>query len=573
MRHFLNDIEIAPRNLTDIGIISDFTERPDVLSLNVDRLILPREAKEIIRQHILTQGVFEGIPYRVEMNSGTTLQYYVDLTEETVFRDYEIEVKIKRRYAKDNFFDKADGTSWEYMKSKGFNFPLIQVPYVIIPPNVAEQALILSITTWSMIQATRQAIKDAAEAVADLVNALTPNVGVGVTYDIGDVIWVALKAVIAVAYAVAMLAATIKLAQQLFEILFPKIRYYKACQVRYLLESGATFLGYSFQSTLLSGENLNYTILPVPLTKSKKSIFEFLYNDLDFSFTKGYPTAQDSTPTIGSLFRAMEDMFNAKTKVVNNVVQFERRDYWANVTPNAILPALKIQDKRQDEYTLNVQDVWKRYYISYVPDFSDIHSIDFFDPTDAEYSTEPTSVVNSDLVTIKGLNEVRLPFALGTRKTKLTFAENYAKLFLFSVIDELTGLFGGGTNFVGSINDRKGVLKISQQFYSTTKMLYTVAGKQPENYVDFVSAKTLWNKFHFINQIQLNDYKIRNEVRTQISYADFVNLLNNNFAEIDGKICEILRIEYIDEKSFALISYKEPFDYADGKVFTLVINE
>lgn len=573
MRHFLNDIEIAPRNLPEIGLVSDFTDRPNELSLNIDKVILPREARDIIRQHIQSQGVFEGVPYRIETNEGISLQYYVDLTEESIFRDYEIEVKIKRRYAKDNFFDRADGTSWEYMAAKGHTFQFISVPYLIIPPNVAEQTLILSITTWSMIQATKQAIKDAANAVADLVNALTPNVGVGVTYDIGDTIAVALKAVAAVAYAVALLAATIKLAQQLFEILFPNVRYYSASRVRALMEAGANFLGYSFQSNLLSGSNANFTILPVPLIKEKKSIFENLYNDLDFSFTKGYPTSQDTTPTVGSLFREMEKMFNARTKVVNNVVQFERRDYWQNVTPNAILPALAIQDERQDEYTLNTQDAWKRYYLTYVTDYTDIHSVDFFDPTDAEYSTEPTNVINPDLVMIKGLNEVRIPFALGTRKTKLTFVENYAKLFLFGVIDGLTGLFGGGTNFVGSINNRVGVLKISQQFYSTTKMLYTIAGKQPPNYTDFVSAKALWNNFHFINQIQLNDYKIRNDVRTRISYSDFVNLLNNNFANIDGRVCEILRIEWIDEKSYALISYKEPFDYADGKVFTLTINE
>ena len=101
MRHFLNDIEIAPRNLLDIGVVSDFTNRPDELSLNVDKLILPREALEIIQNHLQTQGVFEGIPYRVEMAQGIVLQYYVDLTENAIFRDFEIEVTIKRLIAKD----------------------------------------------------------------------------------------------------------------------------------------------------------------------------------------------------------------------------------------------------------------------------------------------------------------------------------------------------------------------------------------------------------------------------------------------------------------------------------------
>ena len=568
MRHFLNEVEIAPRNLPDIGFISDFTDRPTELSLNVDKLILPREALSLIQSHIQTQGVFEGIPYRVE--SGTiSIDYYVDLTENAVFRDHEIEVKIKRRYAKDNFFDRADGTSFELMAKKGVSFNFIDVPYLIIKDNQVELGISLALSTYVMTKELIQAVKDTAEAIADLINAFTPTSGGA--FDLGDIIALGLKAVAQLAYTAAVLIALIKLAQQLKELIFPKIRYYKACKVRELMSKGAQYLGYSFQSTLLDAVP-GFTLLPVPLTKAKRSIFEYIQNDLNFSFTKGYPTAQDSTPTIGQLFREMENIFNARTKVVNGVVQFERRDYWQNVTPNSIIPALAIQDARQDEYTLNTEDIWKRYYIAYRVDYSDTHTVDFFDPTDAEYSAEPNNVLNADLVNIKGLASVDIPFALGTRKENLTWVEQYVK-FIFASIDELTSIFGGGTNLVGQIDARKGVLKLSQQFYSTSKLLYLVNDKQPANYIDYIGAKALWEKYHYINQIQLYDYKIRNEVRTRISYSDFVNLLNNNFADINGSICEILRIEYLDEKSFAQISYKEPFNYADGKVSTLVINE
>ena len=572
MRHFLNDVEISPRNIEEIGVISDFTDRPDTLELNTDSVILPREGRDIILQHIYTQGVFEGIPYRIEMEPGIVLQYYVDLTEDTTYRSHEIEVKIKRRNALDNFFDKANGTSFELMAKQGVIFPTIDVPYQIQVENQAEQALILGISLYAMIQGTQQAIADAAEAVADLINALTPNVGTGVTYDVGDIIAVGLKAVIKIAYAVAMLAATINLAQQLIDVIFPPVRYYKACTVRALMEWGCEYLGFNFSSTILNNPFSGYTILPVPLIKAKKSIFDNQYTDLQFSFTKGYPTAQDSTPTLGQLFTEMEKMFNARTKVVNGTVYFERRDYWQNLANNTIIPALKLQDKRQDEYTLNTLDVWKRYYISYTPDYSDTCCIDFFDPTDAEYSTEPANVINADLVSIKGLNEVRLPFALGVRKTKLTLGEKYLK-FLLASIDELTGLFGGGTSFASQISGRIGILTISSQFYSVSKMLYLQYAKQPLNYQDFVSARALWNKYHYINQIQLNDYKIRTDVRTRISKQDFLNLLDNNFIDLNGLIVEVLRVEYVDISNYAIISYREPFDYANGKVTTLTINE
>jgi hypothetical protein len=570
MRHYLNDIEIAPRNLLDIGVISDFTDRPSELELNIDKLVLPREALSIIQGHIQSQGVFEGIPYRVEMSNGISLNYYVDLTEEAIFRSFEIEVKIKRRNAKDSFFDRASGTSFELMVKKGVQFQFIDVPYVLVRDNQAEVGLTLAISLYVMTKELISAIKDLAIAIADFINAFTPNAGAP-SFDTGDIIALSLKALAQFAYTAAILVALIKLAQQLFDILFPKLRYYKACKVKELLSKGCQYLGYSFQSTLLDGIS-GLTILPIPIVKEKRSIFDYLENDLNFSFTKGYPGAQDSTPMLADLLTAMENQFNARTKVINGVVQLERRDYWQNFSTAQILPALVIQDERQDEYTLNTSEVWKRYYIHYQVDYADLHTLDFYDPTDAEYSTEPTNVINPDLVSIKGLNDVNIPFALGTRKEKLTWVESYAK-FIFASIDEITDVFGGGTNLTGSITNRIGVLKLSQQFYGTTKLLYLIGQKQPANYIDFLAAKELWNKYHYINQIQLNDFQIRNDVQTTISTVDFVTLLDNNYAEIEGEVCEILRLEYLDERSRAVISYKRPFNYADGKVSTLVINE
>lgn len=567
MRHFLNDIEIAPRNLFEIGVISDFTDRPSELELNVDKLVLPREGMSIIQQHIASQGVFEGIPYRVEMEPGISIEYFVDLTDEAIFRSYEIEVKIKKRKGKDQFFERADGTSFELMKKKGVQFQFIDVPYIIIKDNQVEVGLSLGISLYVMTKELIQNIQALAQITAAFIAA---TVGVSGSTP-GLILSLAIQVLAQFAYVIAILIALLKLAQQFFELIFPKVRYFKACKVKELIQKGCQYLGYGFNSTLLNSLS-GLTVLPVPLVKQKNSIFDFIQNDLNFAFTKGYPTAQDTTPLLGDLIRAVENQFNAKTRVINGIVYIERRDFWQNLSNNTILPALALQDQRQDEYVLNTNEAWKRYYIRYQLDYSDTHCLDFYDPTDAEYSTEPANVINADLVSIKGLNEVIIPFALGVRKTKLNWLEKLAKAF-FSTIDALTGIFGGGTNYVGQIDARIGVLVVSQQFFSITKLLYTIGGKQPANYQNFIAAKNLWNNYHYINQIQLNDYLIRTDIQAAISPTDFLNLLNNNYADVNGTVVEVLRIEWIDEKASAKITYKEPFDYADGKVTTLVINE
>jgi len=569
MRHFLNGVEISPRNKDDIGVKSDFTQNPAELELSVDSVILTREAYDIIKQHIQTQGVFEGIPYQVQLNNGATIEYYVDLIDEgTIYRDYDVTVRLKRRYAIDNFFERADGVTFLLMKKKGVIFDTFEVPYVIVPETNTEQIVSVAIALFVMSKELIQAGTQFVTATKEVIRASSPSADTP-----GDVSALIIDAIAQLVYVIAVLTACIKLGQQLIELIFPKVRYFLGCKVKELMQKSCQYLGYTFTSTLLDGIS-GLTILPVPLQKQQDSWWEKLQNDLNFAFNKGVPTQNDTIQTIGDLFRAFELMFNARTRIVNGAVEFEIRNYWQNVTPNAIVPALKLQDTRQDEYRFNTEEVWKRYYTHYIADFSDLHSIDDFDGTDAEYSTEPLNVINSDLVTIKGLNEVAIPFALGRRKNKLNLLENLV-LGLFKVIDGVINFFGGNSSLAAGIENRIGVLQITSQYFSTTKLLYCIgdSGKQPVNYINFLGANSIYQNYHKINEITINDYKIRENLRTRISEQNFLSLLNNNYAEINGKICEILKIEYIDEKSFAQISYKEPFDYADGKVEIITINE
>ncbi len=571
MRHFLNNIPVSPRNVLEIGLSTDYTGNPDVLSIDTDTIILPREAKDLILSHVSTQGVFEGIPYRIETSGGVSLEYYVDLTEGTVYRDYEIEVKIKKRKGSDNFFENADGLSFELMNSKGVNFNLVDIPYLIIPDNQAEIGITLAISIYVLTKESIQATKDLVTTSRDFIEAVSPNIGIPPVPPTGEIISLGLAVLAQLAYTIAVYGALLKMVRQMFELLFPKVREYKGSTVKDLLEKGCSYLGYTFQSTLIDA-NSNLTVMPVPMVKEKKSIFDYIQNDLNFSFTKGYPSAMDSVATLGELIRAIEIWFNARTKVNNGIVEIERRDYWQNITNNTTVPALNVQDSRQNEYIFNTDEVFKRSYVHYRVDYSDTHTLDFFDPTDAEFSTEPLNVINSDLVSIRGLNDVNIPFALGVRKNSLNWIEKFAKGFL-KTVDSITGLFGGGTSFESQITNRVGVTQVSQQFYSTTKILWAVNGKQPDNYTNYLKAGNIYNQYHKINEININGYKIFSDVPVRLRSEEFISLLDNNFAYINGVLCEILTINYVDEESKAIISYKQPDNYAQGKVEIITIND
>jgi hypothetical protein len=573
MKHFLNGVEISPRNRSEIGIVSDFSENPDVLKLSTDSVVLPREAFDIVKQHIQTQGIFEGIPYEVQLDSGVNLEMYVDLTDGVVQRLYDIEVKLKKRKGQDDFFDKANGTTFDLMLSKNVQFNFEMIDYFVIPPDRYAQAVSLSITLFIMGKELAEATKELASSISELVQAVTLNAGVPPSVDTGDIIALSIKATARFIYFLAILSVVIDLATRLIQLLFPPKRKFKGCKIKELISKGCQHLGFTFQSTLFDAEP-QWTLLPVPIVKKRQSIFLYEPAFLNNAFTKGTPSVSDSVQTLGELIEAVELMFNAKTKVNNGVVRIERRDWWENQTSLQLQPALSLQSDRNDEFEYNVEDSWKRYFIRYQSDFSDLHTIDgeVYDNSLCEFSTEPLNVVNADLVSIKGLQEVAIPFSLGARKGNLDWFEVLGK-GCAEVIDAVTGVFGGGTNFAQQITDRKDCLQISQMYYSQTKILWCVNGKQPSNYFDKVSALSLWNRFHYINQIQLNDYIVKNDVRIRLTGSNFVSLQDNNFAEIDGVLSEILKCDWIDEKNFCKITYKQRLQWSNGKVTTIRIDE
>jgi hypothetical protein len=579
MRHLLNGIEVSPRNRDSIGVVSDFTGNPDVLSLNVDTLILPREANQYIKTWIQNNGLFLGIPYTVEMDGNITLDYYIDLSDSSakpIIRQHEIEVKLKRRNGSDTFWEKARGTSFDLMiKDNPTYFNTKRLGYIVVRDDAAMMAFQLSVSIFMMTIQLVQSIKDFADRLAETTT--TPLQG-------------ALKWVIQIIYWISVLAAIISLLSQLFPILFPRIKYFKGLYYSEIFNKGCQFLGYTpLPSDTIFNVQPGWFTLPVPLNEDNDSFFEGISNDLADPKNKPTCSASDTTPTFGAWLDEVLKQFNAKLFIdpVNKTVRIERRDWLDSQTSLQIDPALNIQPERDEQFTYNTEETWKRYYIAYTLDYTDAHTVDgkMFARHQAEYSTEnnvPTT--NADLVTIKGLNEVRINFAMGAPKGKLSFIELLAIPF-FALADSVTSTFasigiGNATNYVAQVLDRINVLKVSNEYFGITKSLYVKQAPAGGNKVSLdtpfydtrYSATALWDEFHYINFIANNDYIIHEEARIRLRQSQFVSLQNNNYIFTNNKWCEVLRIEWIDEKSAATITYKEPLDWANGKVTLLKIN-
>ena len=557
----INGSSANVRNIQDVGFKTSFRDRKfSELELNIDSLILVNESKELVHNWIATYGANVGIPTTINYEN-LNFDYYIDLTDNTTFRDREIEVKIKRRKGTDSFFEVSNALSFELLKARGVNFPLRAIPYVIVKDNQLEIGITLSIALYSISSAISNATQTLIGYVTDLASGTA---GLSPALVASAVTKIAVQTI----YLASLIITAINLAVQLKELVFPKVRFFNGCRIKDLIANGCENIGYTFQSTLLDSI-VNLTHLPVPLLKNKDSIFLKSSSQINQSFTKGYPTASDTTPTLGSLIDSILDTFDAELKVNNGVVQLETKAYFKSLSTLSVTPFLNLKESRQNEYSLNTEDSWIRYYIHYQTDFNDVHTLDKFDPTDAEYGAKNNNQLEADLNLIKGLVDVNIPFALGVRKEELNFSEKIANS-VFSSLDFILG-----TNLSSNIENRIGVLQISQQFFSVSKILLVDNNnRQVNNYLQVLKASSLWDNYHEENNtIATNGYRLFENAETLMNVVDFNNILANNYATIDGVECEILEIDFIPYQSKATISYKLKDDYANGKISTFVVNE
>ena len=567
-KYYINSEEIRPLNADEIGFRMDFTKGWTEAELSVDSIVLANRAKQLVIDHKNTVGIHEGLPLTIQVGT-LILDYYIDLTDNPQLSgegDSTIEVNIKRRRAINWFIEQANGLSFEVINK--YN-PILtfETPYIIVKDNQLELLVSLAISTFTLTKALIEGVKELTTAITDFIKIIS----VGTVVNTGQIIAAALLLAARLVYVAALTLALIEVTKQIIELVFPPKRYLKASKVIELVSKGCATIGdgFQFKSSLLNSMS-GLSICPVTMQKGSKSIVEYLFTLDNGTYNKGYPTGQDTTPTLGSLMDFLEDFTQAEFRIYNGVVYLESDDYWANQSGVTITNTLNLQDSRENQWTYNTGESWKRYYVHYQTDPTDFHTLDRIEDIDCEYSTELVSVNNPDLNLIKGLVDINFPFAFGIRKEKLTFVEDACMPFA-ELADEVINFFGGNSNLVSEIKGRVGVMMIGQQHFSTSKLLYVTGSKQPSGYLDIIGANAIYNRFHVNNQVKENFKRIYNAT-VKFSTSNFENLLNNNYIEdMDGNSLKIVNFAWINESKKADIEYTVESDEAFN-VQTIAIN-
>lgn len=575
IRHYIEGQDFGePRDWQDLEITVDWLTKKDSGAINVSDLAFVEEANKFLSQRILDGlsggvGIFEGVPYKIvvgdQQNPEFIFEGYLDMTDGmTQIGNEEMIVSLKKKKGTDWMNDVADGFSFAFLYDEGIikKSDFVKVPYVINYVPDGMQIIVLSMSIFMMTKELIENVEKLVETIADVTDSATPVIGVGVgfgavvvtAWDIGNFILVVIKALARLAYIIAVTVAIIKLIEEIFEQLLPKKRNHLGMTFRRMFERACEHLGMRFESSIVE---LNWVHIP---RKDKKG---------GSKGETGFPTNSEPIYTFGDLIRQMKEHFNADFRIINDVFFFERKDKFKFPSPYKMPSFFNDQERILDNVKFNTDEIVSNYNIYYALDVQDQNTLDVVEGRVFQAITSPIVTNNKDFVTIKNIAEIAIPFSLGLKKEKLTTVEEIAKV-LGKIVDGLTGIFGGGTNFASKIESRIGTLLLSSHFLTVGKAVKMSGNKLASDQRTELGATYLWENFHFINSFaeyngHHNQYFRYEQQPVPMTIKEFSSILeNNNAVDEEGNEYEIENVVYSPYKTTALINYRIKKKYTNN---------
>lgn len=475
-------------------------------------------------------GILEAMPLQVELERNGVIEKpfngYIDLTKDAVFSRELCKVNATENKSIEWLEEKADGFTFEYLRSINVitNDDYKFIPYVINSVPDYKESAIAILTSYVVVQQIKESIEKVKALLVEVGNPLTAPTAI-------------VKASLLAIYLITLIASLIDLIRDIFATLIQPVKYHACMSVKTLIERGCQHLGLTLSSSILTSGVFSKAYImpeklrnPIDATDNRILGFQIPQKTIQEGFYKG---------TFGNLLRALKEQFNAKIYIKNNVLYFERLDF--NLTP----PQFVLPDLYQPEYKTNADEFKANYYIAFQTDTIDKNTLQEYNGTAYQVIFRPNIILNEDLVMMKGLEEVRLPFALAKRKTDLTVPERIVKVFLdvLSVIvnalilavnvliqgiNAIIGVINSVINaldFIGInvnfsvptiqvisylnlgnlIENRLNMMKLETDFTSVPKMFLMDLGTQNKfnklttGNETFMSAEYLYNNFHYIN--------------------------------------------------------------------------
>lgn len=542
-------------------VVIDWTKDREELQISIDEMTFVKDASKFLndwKNGGLTgqyPGVYEGVPFEMNVSNSTNslkaFDGYIDLSTAKFLGCEQVVAKIDKVHSKDWLSQNAEGFSFASLYAEGIvtNADFHKVAYVINYVPDTTQVITLIISGYILVKETIENIKRLADAITDLIQASTPNIGVPPSIDLGDIIAAVLKVLLTIVIIALLLIAVINLIKALMEQFFPKKRYHLGMKYKRMFEVGCQKLGLTFDSSIFTGKWANAVYIP------RKDAVGGTTGE------RGFPTSSEQAYDFAGFVRLMKLKFNADYRIENGVFKFERRDYWKQFANYTIPNTYNDQSKTRTRISYNADELNSNFFISFSTDIQDQNTLDSFKGTNYQIITEPINEQNRKYRNIRGFERVDLPLSFGKRKDTLTSFEK-ALRDIARLADKVTGIFGNGTSYASKIDGRKGAMNLSSHFISTPKCVIVTGDKLASNQRELLSAKAIWNEFYFINSFVAinnthNQHTLIDSQDIPFCFENLLTLINNNFAKTqDGKDAEIERLRWRLRSNKATIDYR-----------------
>lgn len=574
----------APRNWNDLEVLATFDKSSPQANISTTEINFVNQSAVDLINYVLngadgsSNGALVGLPIEIEVTEPNTslpstivFNGMIDSSEFKVIKSNECEVKIKDLRGLETLESLTEGLTFGLLVDKGVitSSDYVNIPYLVQKEFDPLAVAITSLSIYSIVTASIERLRQLLELPAEITAHATG----GATGVLSAAIYAVAIILIRVANLVLLIIQMKKLMDSLLEYLSPKVRYFKGMKVQTMFEKALGFLGYGFNTSISQFNNLYY--LP---SKQAEGLPNILLTPP--SGETGIPRVEDTGYIFVNLMESFMKMFAAKINVgsddVVNLEPLNNDAYWIQQS------TFEKPDVLVENYRFNSEDVVTKRIVSFQTDVSDTWTRTRYTGTAYEITTEPLNITDKRYNLIKGIDDIRIPFVLGTRKDDLTVVEQLLFELASSVdsvisgfgssLNALIGIWGGSStaltnaansNYAGIITNKIGMLRISENLVSTPRLLYLNNDdlKMPSNHRDLFSAKVLYdqyiNYYSFVSNNYGGQYKVYEGVKIPFALSDFLKLIDNSyFYDSDGSKGQITKVSWKIGEDYAMIDYR-----------------
>ena len=447
--------------------------------------------------------------------------------------------------------ERIDVLTFDLLHEKGFITPQDYTPILCVLDleDSTEDAIarvLAGIALYTIVKEAIETVKTANEALASVAGGLT-----GVVEAIGIILAL-------LVYLVTTFIAIKQLLKTITENLFPIPRFWNGMKEKTQFEKIAQYFGLEFQSTTIyDGKYANATTLP------QKEI----RGSLNFDPTdRGYDSI-----TCGDFIQRMEQKYSTILKIRDGKLIFESEEYYRKKASNYKIPTLSAE---QNVFSTNADELAHTILVQFQRDELDKHTYN----NKGGYLTQAYSEVIGILPRQSMLNisiKVLINETRGHRKDNLTDLERIFEGVLkelSKITDSVLSTAEDVLSFLGmddaipyldlykfNFSTRLGALKISDFRTSVPKFLIVDNdGRLNTNNDQLTSSEELYNTYHYLRNIQNNQWQIHNTQQIPLSFKELTK------AEEEALILEIVNSNYIQDSNGDLCLILDHKRDADG---------